>query len=94
MRQKLPDGCTVNIVDVGLDSEGKYVVARNQGYLIVEPDNLLSVTLITHQLWCDREAVFKNVLQFFEGSRDTLRGNICHELLSKVSIELIVIAAL
>lgn len=76
-------GMLINIVDGNKDDTG-WTVDRLKGYLIVEPDRLVSVTSVISQLYCERKAALS---RFYMGgdSAVTFRGVVAHELICAVS---------
>lgn len=66
------------------NSSGMFVVDRTNGYLIVEPDRLISVTSVISQLYCERKAALS---RFYMGGDNavTFRGVVAHELICLVN---------
>lgn len=59
-------------------------VSRDNGFLIVNPVNLISGTVMASALKCDRQAYFGDIIQFGAPSSEFLKGNIIHSLIQKV----------
>ena len=78
-------GTILSVIGSTADDEGRLVVRKGAGYVIVEPDQLFSSTSIVDQLWCDRSAAFAERIKMPMGNEAMLRGVIGHELLSAVS---------
>ncbi|CAL8129633.1 unnamed protein product [Orchesella dallaii] len=76
-------GTLVNIVGVSADENQCFIVERMNGYLIVEPDRLMSVTSVVTQMYCERKAALS---RFISGGGDNAimyRGVVAHELICK-----------
>jgi len=87
----LPQGTIVNIIESDPDENGIITVERDHGYVIVNPDRLVSVTSVVGQNWCDRKVAFSERFRFPADNLDTLKGIIAHELIGRVSIILNVV---
>jgi hypothetical protein len=84
----LKEGTIVNVVGSDPDENGILIVERDQGYLIVEPDRLVSVTSVVGQCWCERKVAFSERFRFSFDNLDTLKGIIAHELIGRVGFKL------
>lgn len=81
----LKEGTLVNIVDAEADENGVFIVERDNGFLVVEPDRLISVTSVASSCWCERKVAFSERIKIPFDNLDMLRGTIAHELIGKVS---------
>jgi hypothetical protein len=84
---ELKPGTVINICKTDKDENLQYILERNRGFLIVEPDKLISVTNVVGMSWCERKIAFSEHFRFPVDNIDTLRGNLAHDLICQVLIE-------
>lgn len=82
----LKAGTTVNVVGVVPDAEGSLWVKREVGFLIVEPDRLVSATSVVGTQWCDRKVVFSEHFRFPGSNVHAFKGNIAHDMIAEVRL--------
>lgn len=75
----------INIVDVESNEQDTFIVSRNGGFVVVQPDLLVPVTSIMSQLWCERKAALGEIFKFPGSNLDALRGTIAHDIIGRVS---------
>lgn len=77
-------GYHVGIVGVELNESKCFVINKEQGYLILEPDTLISVTSVVSTYFCDRKTIFNERMRLPLNNRSILEGLIGHEMLGRV----------
>lgn len=72
-------------------SPKRWIIDNNDGFLINQPDTLISGTSVVGARWCNRRSIFSekfrgiDSLPYYDtGSPVMLIGNFIHELLQKV----------
>ncbi|CAG7820035.1 unnamed protein product [Allacma fusca] len=83
----LEPGNLVNIVDNQQDLQAKFKITRDGGFVVVEPDILLSITSVMNQMWCERKSVLSELVKFQITSLDALRGTIAHDIIGRAMLE-------
>lgn len=75
-------GDTVNILNTSLK---KNIVDNESGFLVVNPDFLISSTAVVSTLFCMRKAVLNHILpQWSPGNNIMLIGSLVHDIFQKV----------
>lgn len=81
----LTPGTLVNIVEVDADENNCFHIERLQGYLIVDPDQLISATTVISQMFCDRKVGLSRLSPGGD-SPIAFRGVLAHELICRVCL--------
>uniref|UniRef100_A0A8C6UWA6 DNA replication ATP-dependent helicase/nuclease n=1 Tax=Neogobius melanostomus TaxID=47308 RepID=A0A8C6UWA6_9GOBI len=67
--------------------EGSWTVDREQGFLVLHPDTLISGTSIASGIRCMRRAVLGDMFKSFDGgSKQMLNGTMVHEVFQKAAM--------
>ncbi|KAM9860402.1 DNA replication ATP-dependent helicase/nuclease DNA2 [Aulostomus maculatus] len=70
----------------GRSDRGSWVVDREQGFLVLLPDYLISGTSISSSIRCMRRAVLGDMFKSFDGgSKQMLNGTIVHEVFQRAA---------
>ncbi|XP_068443578.1 DNA replication ATP-dependent helicase/nuclease DNA2 isoform X2 [Clinocottus analis] len=70
----------------GCSDGGSWVVDREQGFLVLLPDSLISGTSISNSIRCMRRAVLGDMFKSFDGgSKQMLNGTIVHEVFQRAA---------
>ncbi|XP_047437501.1 DNA replication ATP-dependent helicase/nuclease DNA2 isoform X2 [Mugil cephalus] len=70
----------------GHSDGGSWVVDREQGFLVLLPDTLISGTSISSSIRCMRRAVLGDLFKSFDGvSKQMLNGTIVHEVFQRAA---------
>ncbi|XP_017073821.1 DNA replication ATP-dependent helicase/nuclease DNA2 [Drosophila eugracilis] len=78
-------GDTVSLIGKWEPSAGCYVVDKEQGFCVSQPDFLISGTTVTGSLFCKRKSVLQERFRGLDsGSSVMVIGTLVHELLQKV----------
>uniref|UniRef100_A0A8C7Y3M3 DNA replication ATP-dependent helicase/nuclease n=1 Tax=Oryzias sinensis TaxID=183150 RepID=A0A8C7Y3M3_9TELE len=65
----------------GRSDAGTWLVERDQGFLVLQPDSLISGTSISNSIRCMRRAVLGEMFKSFDGgSKQMLNGTMVHEV--------------
>ncbi|XP_053281949.1 DNA replication ATP-dependent helicase/nuclease DNA2 [Pleuronectes platessa] len=80
--------CCGDVVHLeGCSGEGSWVVDREQGFLVLLPDSLISGTSISSSIRCMRRAVLSDMFKSFDGgSKQMLNGTIVHEIFQRAAM--------
>lgn len=71
----------------GQCDNGSWLVDREQGFLILQPDSLISGTSIANSIRCMRRAVLGDLFKTFDGgSKQMLNGTMVHEVFQTAAI--------
>ncbi|XP_052857147.1 DNA replication ATP-dependent helicase/nuclease DNA2 [Drosophila gunungcola] len=82
---RLAIGDVVSLAGKWQPSAGCYVVDKEQGYCVSQPDFLISGTTVTGSLFCRRKSVLQERFRGLDSGNDVmLIGTLVHELLQKV----------
>ncbi|CAL8129629.1 unnamed protein product [Orchesella dallaii] len=76
-------GTLVNIVGVSADENKCFIVERMNGYLIVEPDRLMSVTSVVTQMYCERKAALLHYVKGDDDNAIMFEEHVTHKLICK-----------
>ncbi|KAH8276589.1 hypothetical protein KR044_004632 [Drosophila immigrans] len=68
-------------------SLASYVINKETGYCVIQPDLLLSSTTVTGSLFCRRKAVLQERFRGVDGANAMVVGTLVHELLQTVLAE-------
>ncbi|XP_040025069.2 DNA replication ATP-dependent helicase/nuclease DNA2 isoform X1 [Gasterosteus aculeatus] len=79
--------CCGDVVHLeGRSGGGSLVVDREQGFLVLLPDSLLSGTSISNSIRCMRQAVLGDMFKSFDGgSKQMLNGTMVHEVFQRAA---------
>ncbi|XP_029284528.1 LOW QUALITY PROTEIN: DNA replication ATP-dependent helicase/nuclease DNA2 [Cottoperca gobio] len=79
--------CCGDVVHLeGRSDGGSWVVDREQGFLVLLPDSLISGTSISNSIRCMRRAVLGDMFKTFDGgSKQMLNGTIVHEVFQRAA---------
>ncbi|XP_028298854.1 DNA replication ATP-dependent helicase/nuclease DNA2 isoform X2 [Gouania willdenowi] len=79
--------CRGDVVHLeGSSNGGSWLVDRDQGFLILHPDSLVSGTSISSSIRCMRRAVLGDMFKSFDGgSRQMLNGTMVHEVFQRAA---------
>ncbi|XP_056268651.1 DNA replication ATP-dependent helicase/nuclease DNA2 isoform X2 [Pseudoliparis swirei] len=79
--------CCGDVVHLeGRSDAGSWVVGREQGFLVLLPDSLISGTSISNSIRCMRRAVLGEMFKSFDGgSKQMLNGTMVHEVFQKAA---------
>ncbi|XP_034080188.1 DNA replication ATP-dependent helicase/nuclease DNA2 isoform X1 [Gymnodraco acuticeps] len=79
--------CCGDVVHLeGVSDGGSWVVGREQGFLVLLPDSLISGTSISNSIRCMRRAVLADMFKTFDGgSKQMLNGTIVHEVFQRAA---------
>ncbi|XP_041642860.1 DNA replication ATP-dependent helicase/nuclease DNA2 [Cheilinus undulatus] len=79
--------CHGDVVHIeGRSDDGSWIVDREQGFLILLPDSLISGTSISSSIRCMRRAVLGDMFKSFDGgSKQMLNGTMVHEVFQKAA---------
>ncbi|XP_038150568.1 DNA replication ATP-dependent helicase/nuclease DNA2 [Cyprinodon tularosa] len=70
----------------GCPNGGDWLVDREQGFLVLQPDSLISGTTISNSIRCMRRAVLGEVFKSFDGgSKQMLNGTMVHEVFQRAA---------
>ncbi|XP_019954414.2 DNA replication ATP-dependent helicase/nuclease DNA2 [Paralichthys olivaceus] len=70
----------------GLSDRGSWLVDREQGFLVLLPDSLISGTSISSSIRCMRRAVLSDMFKSFDGgSKQMLNGTMVHEVFQRAA---------
>uniref|UniRef100_A0A8C9ZPJ5 DNA replication ATP-dependent helicase/nuclease n=1 Tax=Sander lucioperca TaxID=283035 RepID=A0A8C9ZPJ5_SANLU len=70
----------------GRSDAGSWVVDREQGFLVLLPDSLISGTSISSSIRCMRRAVLGDMFKSFDGgSKQMLNGTMVHEVFQRAA---------
>ncbi|XP_068587225.1 DNA replication ATP-dependent helicase/nuclease DNA2 isoform X1 [Cebidichthys violaceus] len=70
----------------GCSDGGSWVVDREQGFLVLLPDSLISGTSISNSIRCMRRAVLGDMFKSFDGgSKQMLNGTMVHEVFQRAA---------
>ncbi|XP_034727332.1 DNA replication ATP-dependent helicase/nuclease DNA2 isoform X2 [Etheostoma cragini] len=70
----------------GRSDAGSWVVDREQGFLVLLPDSLISGTSISNSIRCMRRAVLGDMFKSFDGgSKQMLNGTMVHEVFQRAA---------
>lgn len=70
----------------GYCEKGSWTVDREQGFLVLQPDSLISGTSIASSIRCMRRAVLGDMFKTFDGgSKQMLNGTMVHEVFQKAA---------
>ncbi|XP_055087707.1 DNA replication ATP-dependent helicase/nuclease DNA2 isoform X1 [Periophthalmus magnuspinnatus] len=71
----------------GCCQNGSWIVDREQGFLVLYPDTLISGTSIASGIRCMRRAVLGDMFKTFDGgSKQMLNGTMVHEIFQKAAM--------
>uniref|UniRef100_A0A672Y999 DNA replication ATP-dependent helicase/nuclease n=1 Tax=Sphaeramia orbicularis TaxID=375764 RepID=A0A672Y999_9TELE len=71
----------------GRCDNGLWFVDREQGFLVLQPDSLISGTSISSSIRCMRRAVLGDMFKSFDGgSKQMLNGTMVHEVFQKAAM--------
>ncbi|XP_059214337.1 DNA replication ATP-dependent helicase/nuclease DNA2 [Centropristis striata] len=79
--------CRGDVVHLeGHSNGGSWVVDREQGFLVLLPDSLISGTSISSSIRCMRRAVLADMFKSFDGgSKQMLNGTMVHEVFQRAA---------
>ncbi|KAG7236010.1 hypothetical protein INR49_001408 [Caranx melampygus] len=79
--------CTGDVVHLeGHSDGGTWLVDREQGFLVLLPDSLISGTSISSSIRCMRRAVLGDMFKSFDGgSKQMLNGTMVHEVFQRAA---------
>ncbi|XP_035007188.2 DNA replication ATP-dependent helicase/nuclease DNA2 [Hippoglossus stenolepis] len=79
--------CCGDVVHLeGRSDGGSWVVDREQGFLVLLPDSLISGTSISSSIRCMRRAVLSDMFKSFDGgSKQMLNGTMVHEVFQRAA---------
>uniref|UniRef100_A0A8C4ELT8 DNA replication ATP-dependent helicase/nuclease n=1 Tax=Dicentrarchus labrax TaxID=13489 RepID=A0A8C4ELT8_DICLA len=79
--------CCGDVVHMeGHSDSGAWLVDREQGFLVLLPDSLISGTSISSSIRCMRRAVLGDMFKSFDGgSKQMLNGTIVHEVFQRAA---------
>uniref|UniRef100_A0A8C2ZPC0 DNA replication ATP-dependent helicase/nuclease n=1 Tax=Cyclopterus lumpus TaxID=8103 RepID=A0A8C2ZPC0_CYCLU len=79
--------CCGDVVHLeGCSDGGSWVVGREQGFLVLLPDSLISGTSISNSIRCMRRAVLGDMFKSFDGgSKQMLNGTMVHEVFQRAA---------
>ncbi|MEQ2264568.1 hypothetical protein XENORESO_012835 [Xenotaenia resolanae] len=79
--------CRGDVVHLeGCSDSGTWLVDREQGFLVLQPDNLISGTSISSSIRCMRRAVLGEMFKSFDGgSKQMLNGTMVHEVFQRAA---------
>ncbi|XP_048864961.1 DNA replication ATP-dependent helicase/nuclease DNA2 isoform X2 [Brienomyrus brachyistius] len=70
----------------GESDRGNWFIGRDSGFLVLQPDVLISCTSISNSIRCMRRAVFSERFKAFDGgSKQMLNGTMVHEIFQKAA---------
>ncbi|XP_053174097.1 DNA replication ATP-dependent helicase/nuclease DNA2 [Scomber japonicus] len=70
----------------GHSDDGSWLVDREQGFLVLYPDSLISGTSISSSIRCMRRAVLGDMFKSFDGgSKQMLNGTMVHEVFQRAA---------
>uniref|UniRef100_A0A3B3D4K1 DNA replication ATP-dependent helicase/nuclease n=1 Tax=Oryzias melastigma TaxID=30732 RepID=A0A3B3D4K1_ORYME len=70
----------------GRSDAGTWLVERDQGFLVLQPDSLISGTSISNSIRCMRRAVLGEMFKSFDGgSKQMLNGTMVHEVFQRAA---------
>ncbi|RVE74639.1 hypothetical protein OJAV_G00024120 [Oryzias javanicus] len=70
----------------GRSDAGTWLVERDQGFLVLQPDSLISGTSISSSIRCMRRAVLGEMFKSFDGgSKQMLNGTMVHEVFQRAA---------
>ncbi|GLD58312.1 DNA replication ATP-dependent helicase/nuclease DNA2 [Lates japonicus] len=80
--------CCGDVVHLeGLSDGGSWLVDREQGFLVLLPDSLISGTSISSSIRCMRRAVLGDMFKSFDGgSKQMLNGTMVHEVFQRAAM--------
>ncbi|XP_072321554.1 DNA replication ATP-dependent helicase/nuclease DNA2 [Eucyclogobius newberryi] len=71
----------------GFRQAGSWIIDREQGFLVLHPDTLISGTSIASSIRCMRRAVLGDMFKTFDGgSKQMLNGTMVHEIFQKAAV--------
>ncbi|XP_054892940.1 DNA replication ATP-dependent helicase/nuclease DNA2 isoform X3 [Poeciliopsis prolifica] len=79
--------CRGDVVHLeGRSEGGTWLVDREQGFLVLQPDSLISGTSISNSIRCMRRAVLGEMFKSFDGgSKQMLNGTMVHEVFQRAA---------
>ncbi|KAM4597243.1 DNA replication ATP-dependent helicase/nuclease DNA2 [Fundulus diaphanus] len=79
--------CRGDVVHLeGCSDGGTWLVDREQGFLVLQPDSLVSGTSISNSIRCMRRAVLGEMFKSFDGgSKQMLNGTMVHEVFQRAA---------
>uniref|UniRef100_A0A4W6G061 DNA replication ATP-dependent helicase/nuclease n=1 Tax=Lates calcarifer TaxID=8187 RepID=A0A4W6G061_LATCA len=80
--------CSGDVVHLeGFSDGGSWLVDREQGFLVLLPDSLISGTSISSSIRCMRRAVLGDMFKSFDGgSKQMLNGTMVHEVFQRAAM--------
>ncbi|KAI3653772.1 hypothetical protein MP228_001719 [Amoeboaphelidium protococcarum] len=85
---ELQAGDTINVCGSMNDGETLLTVSDTAGYLVLNPDLLVSVTILSDVFQCQRRAVLNSKISQYSVSSVTLYGTMLHEVIQSALAEM------
>jgi len=70
---------------VQMDEERCFVIDKENGFMVVQPDSLVSITSVVSAYFCERKTVFNERMRLPLNNRAALEGIIAHEMIGRVN---------